>query len=240
MRVWRWEHLFSTTWVSSIESPVVFVWSLCLIASLKFVLVCYMSYMHMHLLKLLDPDTRCNPQCLSMHCGSAVFIHEQGLLNLCTCGSWAHILAKRIYTILNVHTLCCGRIIDVHHSAIFTSLQLSFSLSFEPSVFAWFEAFTEYSQSLCTLIHSSFQTLPAPQKRRNYQMCLDDKYCIYLRCKYNIPMRTNFFQLEWFMCASRTSCRWTKDIPRMLREALFSGAHKVSMISPSTCFAPGI
>ena len=124
MRVWRWEHLFSTTWVSSIESPVVFVWSLCLIASLKFVLVCYMSYMHMHLLKLLDPDTRCNPQCLSMHCGSAVFIHEQGLLNLCTCGSWAHILAKCIYTILNAHTLCCVRIIDVHHSSIFTSLQL--------------------------------------------------------------------------------------------------------------------
>jgi hypothetical protein len=55
-----------------------------------------------------------------------------------------------------------------------------------------------------------------------------------------LPIRTIFFQLEWFMWESRTSCRWAKVIPRKLREMLFSGAHNVSIISPSTCFAPGI
>ena len=37
-----------------------------------------------------------------------------------------------------------------------------------------------------------------------------------------------------------TSCQWAKDIPREPLEILFNGAHKVSIISPSTCFAPGI
>ena len=48
---------------------------------------------------------------------------------------------------------------------------------------------------------------------------------------------TIFFQLEWFIWASSTSCRCTKDMPWMLQEMLFSGAHSVSIISPSTCLA---
>ena len=55
-----------------------------------------------------------------------------------------------------------------------------------------------------------------------------------------IPIQTIFFQLEWFMWASMTSCRWANDIPHELLEILLSGAHKVSIISPSTCFAPGM
>jgi len=168
MSAWRRVRLFSMIWASSIESSDLYVRSLCLIASLNHMLVCKMSYMHMRSLKLLDPDTWCNPRCLPMHGRSTIFFWDQFLQNLCTCGNWVHPLAEHIWAIVKAHTLCCGCIIYVHHSTIFTSLQLSFSLCFEPSLSVRFEAFTEGLKCLSTLIHPSLQALPSPQKWWNW------------------------------------------------------------------------
>ena len=78
------------------------------------------------------------------------------------------------------------------------------------------------------------QAIPPLEKGRNYGIILAICYMIKWIAQ---PIWTSFFQLEWLRWASNTSCRCIRDIPWRLQDMLFSGAHNVSIISPSTCLA---
>ena len=193
-----------------------------------------------HLLKLLDFNPTCNPWCLTMGGNISAFLRNQFLLDICTRGSWIYPLEWNRYEhSISVHTFCCSCVIYVHESRIFMSVQLCMLLYLQP----WFGLLSlapgEGIECISTEIQSRFQALPSLQKRCNWHMYWNQNWRN-MRNGFYIPMWTIFFQLEWFIWASSTSCRWARDIPRMLREMLLSGAHKVSIISPSTCFAPGM
>ena len=136
-----------------------------------------------------------------------------------------------------VHTFLLHSVIYVHWRWGGLSVLLSHPIILEPLPGLILEMFTESLVCLGTGIQPNLQALPPLEKGWNYCCQVSS---IWNWHGYNLPVWTSFFQFEWFMCASRTSCLWFKDIPRRLLEILFNGAHKVSIISPSTCFAPGM
>jgi len=56
----------------------------------------------------------------------------------------------------------------------------------------------------------------------------------------SLPKSTSFFQFKLFMWSSMTSLRCDVDIPLVLLEISFSGAHSISIVSPSICQPPSM
>src|SRR6266705_4812898 len=56
----------------------------------------------------------------------------------------------------------------------------------------------------------------------------------------SLPKSMSFYQFESFMWSSMTSLQCDVDIPLVLLEISFSGAHSIAIVSPSICRPPSM
>ena len=189
-------------------------------------------------LLLLDLNPRCYPRCLTMGRHILPLLWEQHCLDIHT--RWGCQFISRSSQGIKTSKPFA---VDVSYISMMEESDCLVNWAFRSAFNHCLVFFPSrlLRESNASALKSIAASIRAQRFKRDgtikWYMC---EHYTHLRNKGVEPMLTSFFQLEWFIWASNTSWRWARVIPWMLREMLLRGAHKVSMISPSTCFAPGI
>ena len=129
-------------------------------------------------------------------------------------------------------------IIDVHGSDIAYALPFCMFLFFSPSPDRISACWSIYLIKCCW-------TKRCPRKRLavafRYSIdCMISVSSNMVPVRGSLPKSMSFFQFESFMWSSMTSLRCNVDIPLVLLEISFSGAHSVSIVLPSICQPPSM